>query len=298
MSLLLALALGGLSSTAVAAQAAVSLATLQVSLWPEYDQPATLVILDGQLDPATALPASLALRVPARAGQPHAVAVLGEGGQLLSAAYTTQPAGDDIIVLFQTQSLGFRVEYYDPALTIENEARQYAFAWQTDYAIAAAAVRVQQPVGARDLAAEPALTPVGLGADGLSYYQADLGALPAGGTAALRLSYAKTGTALTADAMAAGAVPVPADPAGPVPQTVPPSADNRLPLVVGALALGLALAGAGWVAYSRSRRVTQPARAKTAARRAAARAGFCTQCGQGLLAGDRFCRHCGARAAS
>jgi hypothetical protein len=301
-TLLLVLALGLLSPAWASAQTVVSLATLQVSLWPEYDQPATLVILDGQLDPATALPASLSVHIPTRAGTPHAVAVSGAGGELLTAAYTTEPAGDDIIVIFQTQSLGFRVEYYDPALTLAGDGREFAFNWQTDYPIAAAAVRVQEPVGARGLVGEPALAAVGAGPDGLNYYQADLGALRPGDTAAVRLSYAKTGATLTADALAAGAVG--AGPA-PVPEVVTPETDNRLPLIVGGAALGLALGAAGVAAYTRSRRaavvpkaVRRTRRENVPARQRPSAAGFCTQCGHGLLAGDHFCRNCGARAAS
>ena len=285
-----------------AAQEAIRLATLQVSLWPEFDQPATLVILDGRLDPSVALPAELTVRIPARTGSPHAVAVTGVDEALLTAAYTTQSAGDDIIILFQTPSPGFRVEYYDPALLFESDARQYAFAWQTDYAVAAAAVRVQQPVGASELVGEPALTLVGPGQDGLNYYQLALGALRPGDTVAVRFSYAKTGSALSADAL--GGEGLAAGQSGPVPQTVTPQADNSLPLVVGAVALGLALLGGGIAAYLRSRRPVRAAGAGRGGRRTAAQAtkrptsAFCTQCGQPLVAGDRFCRHCGARAAS
>lgn len=304
LSLLVALALGPWLPAWVlpaAAQGAVSLSSLQVSLWPEYDQAATLVILDGQLAPGVALPASLSVRIPARAGQPHAVAVSGAGGQLLTAAYTTQTADDDIIVLFQTQSLGFRVEYYDPALTITDEARQFAFDWQTDFPIAAVAVRVQEPVGARDLAGEPALTALGASGDGLNYYQVDLGPLQPGERAALSLSYAKADSTLTADALSGGSVTT--DPAQPVPQPVAPASPDTTPFIIAGAALGLTLGVAGIVAYGLA---TKAARAKAARRARQARApsacqangGFCTQCGQGLVAGDRFCRNCGAGAGS
>ena len=300
--LVLALLAGVAWPSVAAAQGAVRLATLQVSLWPEFDQPAMLVILDGRLDASVDLPADLTVRIPARAARPYAVAVTGDDGALLTAAYTTQPAGDDIIVMFQTQSPGFRVEYYDPALLFENDSRQYAFAWQTDYAVAATSVRVQQPVGASELTGEPALTSVGAGQDGLNYYQVDLGALEPGDTAAVRFSYTKTGSALSADALSSGGVA--SGQGGPVPQTVTPQADNSLPLVVGAIALGLALLGAGIAAYMRSRRPLRATVAARGGRRAGAQAprrptsAFCTQCGQPLVAGDRFCRDCGARAAS
>lgn len=300
--LLAALAVFLLSVPTAAAQDTVRLASLEVSVWPEYDQPAALVILDGQLDPSVTLPVSLAVRMPARAGQPHAVAVTGAAGDLLTAAYTTQTAGEDIIVTFQTQSLGFRVEYYDPALTIDGDARAFVFDWQTDYAIAAAEVRVQQPAGARDLAGQPALANLGPGEDGLTYYQAAWGALQPGDRATLRLTYAKTGTALTVATL--GGAPAP------VPQTVAPAASNdSLPWIVGGVVLGVAVGAGGWWALARSRRrvvakaARRPRRRAGAAKQArpapaSAPARYCTQCGQPLVAGDRFCRHCGTGVAA
>ena len=308
-SLLLAAAAGSglLGPRAAVAQAEIRLDSLQVSLWPEYDQPSVLVILDGQLDASVPLPAELSVRIPTRAGQPHAVAVAGDTGQLITADYTTQATGDDIIVMFQSPSPGFRVEYYDPALTITNDLRQYEFAWQTGYAIAAAAARVQQPTGARDLNGAPALTSLGAAEDGLTYYQASWGALQPGDTASLSLSYTKADGALTADALGPPAL-APDQEAAPAPEDVTPAArTNNLPWIAGGVTLGLALAAAGMALYLRQQRP------KPAARRVRRRASapqrrrpvpeapavgatptYCTQCGQRLVAGDRFCRNCGA----
>ena len=297
-ALCLALIGGALALRPASAQAPLRLASMAVSFWPEYDRPTMLVILDGELEPAATLPASLSVRIPARAGQPHAVATTGTTGELLAADYTTQADGDDIIVMFQAQSLGFRVEYYDPALVLDDEARQFSFDWRTDYAIDATVVRVQEPVGARDLAGEPALTSLGAGADGLNYHETSWGALQPGDRASLHLSYAKTGNALTAEAVGAE----------PVPQSVPPAtaSNTTWPWIAGGVVLAVAAGGAGVYALRRSRRLA-PARASHRSRRrsspgqrrpaqpaASGPARFCTQCGQALVAGDRFCRNCGA----
>jgi hypothetical protein len=313
------------------AQETLSLATLQVSLWPEFDQPRTLVILDGTLPPGTPLPAELTLRMPAAAGAPHAVAIVGADGNLLTASYTTNPAGDDIIVSFSANSLSFRLEYYDPALVMKGAARTYTFNWTTDYPVTAAALRVQQPSGATGLAAEPALVDVGVADYGLRYWESSLGALAAGQTVSLALSYTKADSTLSANAVGA----VPAAAAAPT-AAAGLSAGPNLPLVITVAAVGLALVGAGFIAYVRSARVTPRRSARgrrqrrgaarasaprppagTAARRperpsgasapaAAARPqpapaaaleaepAFCTQCGQRRQPGDRFCRQCGA----
>lgn len=301
--LALAVALLAFAPTVVLAQDAIRLASLQVSIWPEYDRPTALIILDGRLAETVPLPASLAIRIPARASSPHAVAVTDEAGQLLSVPYTSQPAGDDIMILFQTQTLGFRVEYYDPSLSVEGEARRFDFDWQVDYAIDMALARVQQPRDARDLAGEPALTALGAGQDGLDYHELRWGAAAPGDSLRLSLTYAKAGTGLTAAGQ--GSVPQP--------QTAPTAAAGRstLPWIVVGTVLGLALVGAGVYAYlrrplsERPRAVTRTRRPRSAASKrvrpraagpaaAGASAGFCTQCGQPRRADDRFCRRCGA----
>jgi hypothetical protein len=307
----------------VRAQQAVTLAALQISLWPEFDKPSTLVILDGHLAPSVTLPADLSIRIPAAAGAPNAVASIAADGGLFQTAFTTSQAGGDIITKFTTSSASFRVEYYDPALVISGETRSFAFRWASDYAIGAVAVLVQQPVGARSLSAKPAVTSTGAGEYGLTYYTAALGALQAGGTVSLDLSYAKTGAGLSSDTVA-GTTTSAAGPAG---------ASNRLPLMLGGAALGLALIGVGtvWVvrngrrarnpargprmvkqtagpASRLERRRTEPRRARQSVSLAAAPpainaaqvaletapASFCPQCGQRHQAGDRFCRLCGA----
>jgi len=92
----------------VSQAAPVSLAALEIALWPEFDQPSVLVIMNGQLA-GVALPASVSVRIPAASGGPHAVAVVGADGGLFQTPFTTTPAGGDIITTFTTNSVGFRV---------------------------------------------------------------------------------------------------------------------------------------------------------------------------------------------
>src|SRR4051794_5059158 len=83
---------------AARAQQAVSLASLQISIWPEYDRPTSLVILDGVVAAGVKLPVQLRVRIPAAAVRPNAVATTGSDGGLLEAAYTTAADGGDIII--------------------------------------------------------------------------------------------------------------------------------------------------------------------------------------------------------
>ena len=292
----------------------ISLLSIQVTLWPEFDRAATLVILNGRLPAGTPLPTELSLRIPAAAGQPFAVAVLGSDGTLLTTSYTTQPAGSAIIVTFSTDVPDFHLEYYDPALVVAGETRDYTFEWTTDYAVAVVVMRVQQPFGARDFTAEPALVATGPGEYGLNYWQGNLGALVPGQTLSVTLSYAKSDATLSADAV--DTTPATASAPAAAASTAQATGSN-LPLIVAAGGLSLVLVGAGAVVYRMRRRPLRPSRAprrhrgNLAARRAsaapaqptpAARApatgaavpAFCTQCGQPRQPGDKFCRQCGA----
>jgi hypothetical protein len=237
----------------------------EIQLWPEYDRPATLVIFDGWLPTATSLPTTLNVRLPAAAAEPHAVAVRTTAGDLLDATYTTAPAEDDIIVTFTTDQLSFRIEYYDPAVSITGNVRALALDWTSAYAIDAVSVRVQEPVGASGLSGSPALLALGAGADGLNYYQRDFGALPAGGQVALSLNYTKATSTLSADALG------PSVPNTASSTTAAPANNTNLLVLLGGAAVGLGLLALGAFIYLRGRplpagRVGRPAAAKRAAR--------------------------------
>jgi hypothetical protein len=301
------------------AQLPVSLASLEIALWPEFDKPSVLVILNGQVAPGDALPAGLSIRIPAAAGSPNAVALVGADGGLFQTPYSTSRAEGDIIIMFTTNSAGFRVEYYDPALLISGDARSYAFHWKSDAAIQAVTVRVQAPYGARNLTGQPALTSIGAGEYGLTYYTALLGPLAAGGRVTFNLGYAKTGSGLSATAVAdtqGGSGSPASTPSVPAAN----GTSSSQPWIVGAAVVGLVLTGGVVAWYLRFGLATQgqPGRRRTTGqgqrvaaqgrkRSASARtrskapvvdstapAAFCPQCGQRYQPADRFCRKCGA----
>jgi hypothetical protein len=267
-----------------------------------------LVILDGQLDAGTPLPASLNVRIPAAAGQPHAVAVRTPAGDLLTAEFTTAPAGDDIMVRLTTDQLAFRIEYYDPAITRAGEQRALSFRWTSDYPVSAAAVRVQQPAGASGLTGNPALVSLGAGADGLSYFEHSYGPVLAGGAVSLEVSYSKASDTLSAEVLGATL---------PVEDGETALSYQNLPWLTGAIVAGVGLVAIGGAAYVLRRRrqslnrhrrgaAHRHASAASAAPSARRRKGrrppaqgqaqqqaFCTRCGERLEPSDQFCRKCG-----
>jgi len=301
--LILALSLGARPAHA---QGTITLSTLTIELWPEFDRPATLVILKGTLAASVPLPAQLTLHIPAASGGPFAVAAADASGKLLNTQYTTAPSGDTIAINLTTDFPAFHIEYYDPALTITGDARDYTFQWTADYAVSTATVRVQEPVDARDLTAEPAVDPAGKADFGLNYYSASLGALSAEQSLSFHLRYSKSTSTLSSEVVNKN-TPVPlATPT--VTQPLPPRSNLAPILLAAAGGVGLLLISFGVWSFVRNRRETETERPRRRRRRVAsdgdeplsephleapAPAQFCTQCGQPLLTSDRFCRNCG-----
>ncbi|MBI4290493.1 MAG: zinc ribbon domain-containing protein [Betaproteobacteria bacterium] len=270
------------------------LASLGIDIWPEYDRPAVLVILKGELASNVALPAAVSVRIPARSGGPSAVAFSSEaGGNLLTAKYDSGRAGDYITVKFQVPQRIFHIEFYDPIVTSTPE-RKYTYVWPGDLATDRLSVIVQEPAGTLDLSVTPSLDATATGQDGLRYRSAQLGAFEAGKQLPVRVAYTKTDSRTSTEIsrpQADGSLPSDSSTASSLPALSSPPAMRTgetgsgwfLALAV-ALPLGIA-AGAAFLLWRRRA-------AATAAPRGGGR--FCPQCGAQADSGDRFCSKCGA----
>lgn len=305
-SLLVLLVFSGLClPVSVLAQGETKLSALTIELWPEYDQPTMLVILRGTLAPETTLPASVTVHIPASANGPHAVAMQDANGQLTDAQFVTTPQVDSLAVTLQATLPSFQVEYYDAALKIEGEARQYAFAWTADFAVTAATLRVQEPVNARNLLGEPPLALAGASDIGLRYYTASLGALTAGQAVTAQINYAKPDAQLSVAQVTAQ--PPAAPVATPALVAVQPNtlseAQLQQWLAIALLVVSIGLMGLGFLFWRRTRatpvRLARPRGRRSSnnpppASPLATATKFCAQCGQPVGPEDRFCRHCGS----
>lgn len=265
------------------------LSNLSIQIWPEYDRPAALVILNGELPVGAALPAVVSLRLAAATGGPHAVAAsTGAGATPFNVPYERNDAGDFITLRFETPQRFFHVEFYEPLATGKPE-RNFTYVWPGDFAADRVTMVVQQPAAATGLSTLPVLDAAAAGEDGLSYRSAELGAHAAGTPLPITVRYTK------ADARTSAEILRPKAPDSSATQGLfpPPTstASKGLPgwilAIAGAAVLALLAGGSVLWWWRRSKGSGAPAGG----------ARFCTKCGAKPSAGDRYCAKCGARLA-
>jgi hypothetical protein len=275
----------------VSAQSPITLSSVQVQLWPEYDQPSMLVILDFQLASGTELPASVAILFPKEANL-MAVAMQAPDGSLLNADYLeSKDAVDWQSVTVQVQSpTTYRIEYYQP-LTRTGQTRAFTFQWPGNLAVQDLGVSVRVPADATNVITDPALQ-TAQSNDLAQYLAGSFGAQDAGQGVTFNISYSRTSEALTAPQQGL-------QPTQPLDASTPGRVmiSNYLPYLLGAL--GLILIGGGALYFWQAGRARTPRSARhggvTHVPPRHAEEMHCHECGTRAREGDRFCRVCGTR---
>ena len=278
--LFLVVALAAAPSVGGAAANEARLESMQIEIWPEYDRPAALVILRGELAASVGLPAAVSLRIPASSGGPAAVAyATAKKGGLLNLKYERSDAADFITVRFTAPARFFHVEFYD-RFAIGTSERTFKYLWPGDLSVSWLDVVVQEPAGASNISVQPELGDKSTGSDGLLYRAAQLGPFEQGKPLPIEIRYRKADPRTSAEILKLNA-PVP------VAQPSTPAMQKKTYwtlLVLGAAALLVAVSGAAYFFWLRQR---PPVGSADGGR-------FCTKCGNAVAAGDRYCSKCGA----
>jgi hypothetical protein len=278
----------------------LALSSVEINLWPEYDHPGVLVIYRLTLPSQSTMPVELTVRIPAASGEPNAVASIQTDGTLLNINYTRQVSGNwaSINTTITPPAIGVQLEYYDPALEKNGDARHYEYAWQGDYASDSMIIQVQEPLGATNMRISPSLGDGLVGNDGLTYFTQEVGPVSAGQTVTVVVDYNKATDELTAPNLEV-------QPSGPITEDTTFSVRflQVLPWILGVLGAVLIVGGIYWYwrtgrrresAPKRRRRTSSEPRESSAAEEQAGDI-YCHQCGNRAAPGDRFCRSCGTR---
>lgn len=274
------------------AQGTPSLSSVNVSIWPEYDQPSVLVIYHIIVSSTTSLPATMTFRIPADAEKPAVVAV----GETLATVsdrnirYSLEPDGKWVKVNIEVTGPAIQLEYYDASLTKEGQSREYFYTWPGDYAVQSFNIELQQPYDASDMQVDPQL-PDTSARNNLTYYSGSFGPFEANTNYRLNISYQKKSDSLSIAFMPVDSPNVDTDTLGRV------SLVTYLPWIIAGI--GVLLITGGVYYYLRGQpRVKSSSRRRHAASAEPAEGGgtrYCPQCGTRARTGDRFCRTCGTR---
>ncbi len=283
----------------VSAQQTVKFSAVVVDLWPEFDRPDMLVMYHITISPSVSLPTEIVVQIPARVGEPHAVAVRQADGALFSVQYerTVRDQWADITLTATTPDV--QIEYYDSTLTRNGSLRTYNFQWPVTSEVDSFSINVQQPVGASLMSISPGLGSGVIGSDGLTYYSGDVTSLLNTSVFELKLSYEKQNDDLSV-------TDVQIQPGSSIDTAIAGQSEpvqTYLPWLLGGLGVIFISGGVFWYWQSGRRKSAEPKRRE---RRKASiptdKPGveesdqiYCHQCGKRAAVGDRFCRVCGTR---
>jgi len=264
------------------------LASLIISIWPEYDRPEVLFAYRGELAAGTPLPARIAFRLPV---QPSFVAGIDEGGEFHSLWPAVARDGMAVLVTCETRWPHFRLEYYHDVLEKGGPARRLTFAYQADCAIDELVLELREPIGASDLVLSPPATTQSQSEGGLTEHRRIVGPVAPGDEVRWQIGYSKRDPRLVSEVLD---LPTPAPPRyDDVAATSRPGRDAEERATRALLGLaGLALAGALGLRLRGRAPVAQGAGMRAGGSTTAGRARARGASGEGRLA--RYCYWCGA----
>jgi hypothetical protein len=274
----------------VQAQSEMHLSLVDVDIWPEYDQPAVLMIYRFTMASGTTLPANLALRIPSGA-QINAVAVVDPTKGLINAPYDKTAQGEWSVVKITTNSLQVQIEYYT-TLDKNGSARHIVFEWAGDYAVDTLDVNFLRPFAAENVILSIAPMDTTPGQDGLTNYHIQTTNLANGQSFVLTIDYQRNTDDLSISSLPVQAVSTPGpDTPGRVSMT------GILPWVLAGFGVLLIVAGVvGFVVWQRGGQGSSTIRKKTPQRKEREEESiYCRQCGKRAQPGNIYCRTCGTR---
>ncbi len=303
------------------ARAEVKIQELNISAWPEYDDPRVLVLYYGTFPYEQELPTTVELLVPMGADLGMACSITDKGEHRMAVSQKKPYDDNFIVVSFSVTEPHFHLEYYIDAIKKDGAKKSFSIPFKTLMPIGMLELEVQEPAGAKNFTF--ADSSVHTGSDGLRYYTKVVGPFTPQDEVAIEVSYEKESDVLSVATLGQKGGGGTATPAGTAPPEAPaPSSMTNLVIAVIfgfiiAVIVFTVLGGLkprGEYAQARQEASTKPRRAEPNMERArrhpaqtkkrvsiSAKAEhgqarypkFCSNCGQRLEKGDKFCSQCG-----
>ncbi|MDE3089009.1 MAG: zinc ribbon domain-containing protein [Chloroflexota bacterium] len=279
------------------AEEPLRISSLDVSVWPEYDQPGVLVQYQGGLTAKAdkTNPLELSFFVPKGAGVGAACAIQSNGNHT-SETWKESDADNGLTkITFKVTEPQFHVEYYYNPLTGSPD-KKMSFAYAAAMPADEVDLAIQHPLKATNFVLTPDAPNSHQDQDGFTYHAYAFKNVAVGQKLSTEVAYTKTDPkpSVSGDQKPASST-----------NATNSATDNGInPNQVIVLATVLAMAGiVAFFVWQRNTQRAQPRYANAETYRAAPRAGaaapagFCTQCGNAMAVGDKFCARCGSRMA-
>jgi hypothetical protein len=269
------------------AQNNITLETLNVHLWSEYDQPSMLVLFDFVVATNTLLPTKVDIRIP-QSGNITAVAYQS-GNQFLNAEFSGPVEDGDwqVVTFFVKEYSTYRLEYYQPIPRVGTE-RSFSYQWNGEYPVNDFRIEIKVPEDSTGVKSKPVL-PFAPSAQFLSS-GASVNNLEAGETYQIDLKYSRTSdeTVLPSSPLVTTSEPITQNTAGRV--TL-----DSLPYILGGVGLLLILGAGYYFLQTTSVQAFKPRKRQSRKKEDESTNIYCHECGTRAHADDRFCRVCGTK---
>ena len=226
----------------VKAENVITLDTVEIDIWPEYDQPSVLVIMHIFISPATTLPTALELHIPSRVGNPTQVAVRQADGDLVDSPYGRVIEGNLSVITLVASNPEIQIEYYDPSLSRLGSIHSFTYEWQGDYDVTSLSFEIQEPITATKMQIMPPFGAGLQGDDGITYFDSTIGTIQHGFDFTVFLKYQKDNDLLTISALQV-------KPSSPISSKTPgraPGLNIVLIWIIGGLVVLLSAGGGVW----------------------------------------------------
>jgi hypothetical protein len=287
----------------------VSFDRVGVQVWPEYDEPDILVMVDVLLPEDATFPFTFRFAVPKGARVTGVAEVRADGSFDYSRPapqFDYSSPDRDVVTVVVPKLRDVRLEYYyDPGLNLQGQ-RDFGFTYELPGDAKQASLSIQQPLRASGFAVQPPLSQSSSDQQGFSYVGESFEGLEGGDRLQAQVSYSRD----TAE---------PSKPAGSTGAPASGASSSYLLLLLAIVIVGVGgfAAYRMWLrpppaTYSRGggrrpaaktarapqnrARGSKPAANSRAAGKTGAAGGpsrFCTSCGSQLTKKDRFCPQCG-----
>jgi len=206
---------------------------IKLSIWPEYDDPRVLVIMEPVLASTVTLPATVSFLLP-RGARVNMACEVTEGGGHNCRPLRTERKGkfDKVSYLVTSRRTLFFEYYYDARLS--GPDKRFTFDYVPTYAADRLAVEVQRPLKARAFSVSPPAKDVFTDNQGFRYFRYEIDGIRPGRRLSWTVGYTKPEPqpSVTKNVEDSPAALPPAPSAGPV-------ASNAPALALGVMALAL-----------------------------------------------------------